>query len=111
MGVRGRNVRERLSHPTVLEVVPLFERFTDTARRVVVYAKDEALLLDHDHIGTEHILLGLLRDDDTETAVQVLTSLGAELAPARTQVQELVGRGDRAPVGDIPFTARAKKVL
>ncbi|WP_354670958.1 Clp protease N-terminal domain-containing protein [Actinomadura sp. DC4] len=88
----------------------MFERFTDTARRVVVYAKEEALLLDHDHIGTEHILLGLLRDD-TETAVNVLTSLGAGLAPARTQVEEMVGRGQPGDPGDIPFTPRAKKVL
>lgn len=89
----------------------MFERFTDTARRVVVYAKEEALLLDHDHIGTEHILLGLLRDD-TETAVQVLTSLGLGLAPARAQVEEMVGRGDDpGDTGDIPFTSRAKKVL
>jgi ATP-dependent Clp protease ATP-binding subunit ClpC len=91
-------------------VVQLFERFTDTARRVVVYAKEEALLLDHDYIGTEHILLGLLRDD-TETAVQVLTSLGAALGPARTQVEDLAGRGRQAPAGDIPFTPSAKKVL
>jgi ATP-dependent Clp protease ATP-binding subunit ClpC len=91
-------------------VVQLFERFTDTARRVVVYAKEEALLLDHDYIGTEHILLGLLRDD-TETAVQVLTSLGAGLIPARVQAEELAGRGRQAPIDDIPFTARAKKVL
>jgi ATP-dependent Clp protease ATP-binding subunit ClpC len=88
----------------------LFERFTDTARRVVVYAKEEARLLDHEHIGTEHILLGLLRDD-TETAVQVLTSLGAGLAPARAEVEKMTGRGQQPPVGDIPFTARAKKVL
>jgi ATP-dependent Clp protease ATP-binding subunit ClpA len=91
-------------------VVQLFERFTDTARRVVVYAKEEALLLDHDFIGTEHILLGLLRDD-TETAVQVLASLGAGLAPARAQVEEMLGRGEKPPAGEIPFTARAKKVL
>jgi ATP-dependent Clp protease ATP-binding subunit ClpC len=91
-------------------VVQLFERFTDTARRVVVYAKEEALLLDHDHIGTEHLLLGLLRDD-TETAVQVLTSLGASLTSARTQVEETVGRGRQAPAGDMPFTPSAKKVL
>jgi ATP-dependent Clp protease ATP-binding subunit ClpC len=76
----------------------------------VVYAKEEALLLDHDFIGTEHILLGLLRDD-TETAVRVLTSLGAGLGPARAQVEEIVGRGRQAPAGDIPFTSRAKKVL
>jgi ATP-dependent Clp protease ATP-binding subunit ClpC len=91
-------------------VVQLFERFTDTARRVVVYAKEEALLLDHDHIGTEHILLGLLRDD-TETAVQILTALGAGLPAARAQAEEIAGRGSQAPIGDIPFTARAKKVL
>ena len=88
----------------------MFERFTDTARRVVVYAKEEALLLDHDYIGTEHILLGLLRDD-TETAVQVLTSLGAALDPARARVEELAGRGRQAPAGEIPFTPGAKKVL
>jgi len=88
----------------------LFERFTDTARRVVVYAKEEAQSLDHDHIGTEHILLGLLRDD-TETAVQVLTSLGVSLPPARAQVEEMIGRGEQEPAGDIPFTPRAKKVL
>ncbi|MFB9836819.1 Clp protease N-terminal domain-containing protein [Actinoallomurus acaciae] len=88
----------------------MFERFTDTARRVVVYAKEEALLLDHDFIGTEHILLGLLHDD-TETAVGVLTSLGAMLTPARAQVEEMLGRGERPPVDPIPFTARAKKVL
>jgi ATP-dependent Clp protease ATP-binding subunit ClpC len=91
-------------------VVQLFERFTDTARRVVVYAKEEALLLDHDHIGTEHILLGLLRDD-TETAVQVLTSLGVGLASARAQVEQTAGRGTAGDIGDIPFTPRAKKVL
>jgi ATP-dependent Clp protease ATP-binding subunit ClpC len=91
-------------------VVQLFERFTDTARRVVVHAKEEALQLDHDHIGTEHILLGLLRDD-TETAVRVLTSLGAGLAPARAQVEEMAGRGTPGSTGDIPFTPRAKKVL
>jgi ATP-dependent Clp protease ATP-binding subunit ClpA len=91
-------------------VVQLFERFTDTARRVVVYAKEEALLLDHDHIGTEHILLGLLRDD-TETAVQVLTSLGVGLASARAQVEQTAGRGAPGDIGDIPFTPRAKKVL
>jgi ATP-dependent Clp protease ATP-binding subunit ClpC len=91
-------------------VVQLFERFTDAARRVVVYAKEEALLLDHDHIGTEHLLLGLLRDD-TDTAVQILTGLGATLASARTQVEEAAGRGGEVPAGDIPFTPRAKKVL
>jgi ATP-dependent Clp protease ATP-binding subunit ClpC len=91
-------------------VVQLFERFTDTARRVVVYAKEEALLLDHDFIGTEHILLGLLRDD-TETAVRVLTALGVDLTAARRAVEETVGHGRQAPAGDVAFTGRAKKVL
>jgi ATP-dependent Clp protease ATP-binding subunit ClpC len=91
-------------------VVQLFERFTDTARRVVVYAKEEALLLDHDFIGTEHLLLGLLRDD-TETAVRVLTSLDVTPATARAQVEGMLGRGEEPPGGEIRFTARAKKVL
>jgi ATP-dependent Clp protease ATP-binding subunit ClpC len=88
----------------------LFERFTDTARRVVVYAQEEARLLDHSYIGTEHILLGLLHDD-TETAVQVLTAIGADLQAVRGQVEEIIGRGQDLPTGDIPFTPRAKKVL
>jgi ATP-dependent Clp protease ATP-binding subunit ClpC len=88
----------------------LFERFTDTARRVVVYAQEEARLLDHSYIGTEHILLGLLHDD-TETAVQVLTAIGADLQAVRGQVEEIIGRGQDLPAGDIPFTPRAKKVL
>ncbi|MCW2943989.1 MAG: class stress response-related ATPase [Actinoallomurus sp.] len=88
----------------------MFERFTDTARRVVVYAQEEARLLDHSYIGTEHILLGLLHDD-TETAVQVLTAIGADLQAVRGQVEEIIGRGQDLPAGDIPFTPRAKKVL
>ena len=88
----------------------MFERFTDTARRVVVYAQEEARLLDHSYIGTEHILLGLLHDD-TETAVQVLTAIGADLQAVRGQVEEIIGHGGSAPSGHIPFTPRAKKVL
>jgi ATP-dependent Clp protease ATP-binding subunit ClpC len=91
-------------------VIQLFERFTDTARRVVVYAKEGALLLDHDHIGTEHILLGLSHDD-TDTAVQILEEAGVDLPSARAAVEESVGRGAQAPVGEIMFTPRAKKVL
>jgi ATP-dependent Clp protease ATP-binding subunit ClpC len=88
----------------------LFERFTDTARRVVVYAQEEARLLNHHHIGTEHILLGLLHDD-TDTAIQVLRGQGASYDAAQAQVEELLGRGDKAPDSGIPFTAQAKKVL
>jgi ATP-dependent Clp protease ATP-binding subunit ClpC len=91
-------------------VVQLFERFTDTARRVVVYAKEEALLLDHDYIGTEHILLGLSHDD-TDTAVQILEEAGIDLASARAAVEESVGRGGQTPAGEIMFTPQAKKVL
>jgi ATP-dependent Clp protease ATP-binding subunit ClpC len=88
----------------------MFERFTDSARRVVVYAQEEARLLDHTHIGTEHILLGLLHDD-TEVAVKVLGAVGVDLQAARVQVEEITGRGAHAPTGDMPFTQRAKKVL
>jgi ATP-dependent Clp protease ATP-binding subunit ClpC len=88
----------------------LFERFTDTARRVVVYAQEDARLLDHNYIGTEHLLLGLLHDD-TEAAVRVLNMVGVELGPARAQVEEMIGKGQDVPAGDIPFTPRAKKVL
>jgi ATP-dependent Clp protease ATP-binding subunit ClpC len=91
-------------------VVELFERFTDTARRVVVHAQEEARLLDHDYIGTEHILLGLAHPD-TETSSQVLGTAGVQLAAARTEVEELIGRGRQVPGGEIPFTPRAKKVL
>jgi ATP-dependent Clp protease ATP-binding subunit ClpC len=91
-------------------VIQLFERFTDTARRVVVYAKEEALLLDHDHIGTEHILLGLTHDD-TDTAVQILQEAGVDLASARTAVEASTGRGPQPPAGEIMFTPQAKKVL
>jgi ATP-dependent Clp protease ATP-binding subunit ClpC len=91
-------------------VVQLFERFTQTARRVVVYAQEEARLLNHENIGTEHILLGLLHDD-TEAAAQVLGAAGIGLERARTQVEEVIGRGDEAPSAHIPFTASAKKVL
>jgi ATP-dependent Clp protease ATP-binding subunit ClpC len=88
----------------------MFERFTDSARRVVVFAQEEARLLDHTHIGTEHILLGLLHDD-TEIAGRVLAAAGMDLASARTHVEEIVGRGDEAPEGEMPFTRRAKKIL
>jgi ATP-dependent Clp protease ATP-binding subunit ClpA len=88
----------------------LFERFTDRARRVVVLAQEEARLLDHDYIGTEHILLGLIHEGDG-VAAHALGQLGVSLEPVRTQVAEIIGRGSSAPSGGIPFTPRAKKVL
>jgi ATP-dependent Clp protease ATP-binding subunit ClpC len=88
----------------------MFERFTDWARRVVVLAQEEARQLDHNYIGTEHLLLGLLREGQG-TAFDALESLGVSLEAARRQVEEIIGRGKRTPSGHIPFTPRAKKVL
>jgi ATP-dependent Clp protease ATP-binding subunit ClpC len=88
----------------------MFERFTDQARRAVVLAQEEARELNHSYIGTEHLLLGLLREDDGGAAA-ALASLEVGLDPAREQVAEIVGRGQHAPSGHIPFTPRAKKVL
>ena len=88
----------------------MFERFTDRARRVVVQAQEESRLLNHNYIGTEHLLLGLLREDGG-VAAEALASLEVGLDAAREQVAEIVGRGREAPSGHIPFTPRAKKVL
>ncbi len=88
----------------------MFERFTDRARRVVVLAQDEARMLDHGYIGTEHILLGLIHEG-TGVAARALESLGVNLAAVRQQVEEIIGRGQQTPSGHIPFTPRAKKVL
>ncbi len=88
----------------------MFERFTDRARRVVVQAQEESRLLNHNYIGTEHLLLGLLREDGG-VAAEALASLEVGLDAAREQVAEIVGRGQEAPSGHIPFTPRAKKVL
>ncbi len=88
----------------------MFERFTDQARRVVVQAQEEARRLDHSYIGTEHLLLGILRAGEG-VAAEALASLGVGLDPAREQVAEIAGRGKQAPSGHIPFTPRAKKVL
>jgi len=88
-----------------------FERFTERARQVVVLAQGEARLLRHDYIGTEHLLLGLLREEEG-LAARVLDELGVTLEGVRAQVERTVGRGDDAPpTGQIPFTPRAKKVL
>jgi ATP-dependent Clp protease ATP-binding subunit ClpC len=88
----------------------LFERFTDRARRVVVLAQEEARLLNHNYIGTEHILLGLLNEGEG-IAAKALESLGINLNAVREQVVEIIGQGQQAPTGHIPFTPRAKKVL
>ena len=88
----------------------MFERFTDRARRIVVLAGEEARMLDHGWIGTEHILLGLLREGDGYAA-RSLESLGISLDAVRQQVEEFIGRGQQEPSGHIPFTPRAKKVL
>jgi len=88
----------------------LFERFTDRARRVVVLAQEEARLLNHSYIGTEHILLGLIHEGEG-VAAKALESLGISLEAVRSQVEEIIGQGGTAPSGHIPFTPRAKKVL
>ena len=88
----------------------MFERFTERARRVVVFAQEEARDLNHDYIGTEHLLLGLMRDTDS-VAARALRGLDIGQDPAREQVIEIIGRGQRSPSGHIPFTPRAKKVL
>jgi hypothetical protein len=88
----------------------MFERFTDRARRVVVLAQEEARMLNHNYIGTEHILLGLIREREGVGA-RALESLGISLDAVRLQVEGLIGRGQEAPSGHIPFTPRAKKVL
>ncbi len=91
-------------------MVPLFERFTDRARRVVVLAQEEARLLNHSYIGTEHILLGLIHEGEG-VAAKSLESLSISLEAVRAQVEEIIGQGGSSPSGHIPFTPRAKKVL
>jgi ATP-dependent Clp protease ATP-binding subunit ClpC len=88
----------------------MFERFTDRARRVVVLAQEEARMLNHNYIGSEHILLGLIREGEG-VAAKALESLGISQAAVRQQVEEITGQGQQAPSGHIPFTPRAKKVL
>ena len=87
----------------------MFERFTDRARRVVVLAQEEARLLNHSYIGTEHILLGLIHEGEG-VAAKALESLGISLEAVRSQVEEMIGQGGTSS-GHIPFTPRAKKVL
>jgi ATP-dependent Clp protease ATP-binding subunit ClpC len=88
----------------------MFERFTDRARRVIVLAQEEAKLLNHNYIGTEHLLLGLIHEGDG-VAAKALESLGISLEAVRDQVQDIIGKGQQKPGSHIPFTPRAKKVL
>ena len=88
----------------------MFERFTERARQVVVLAQDEARALKHNYIGTEHILLGLLREEEG-LAARVLDQLDITVEEVRAQVARIVGQGDEVTTGQIPFTPRAKKVL
>jgi ATP-dependent Clp protease ATP-binding subunit ClpC len=92
------------------EVKAVFERFTEKARRVVVYAQEEARMLNQNYIGTEHLLLGLIREEEG-VAYKALTNLGINLIDVRLQVEDLIGKGVSTQVGHIPFTPRAKKVL
>jgi ATP-dependent Clp protease ATP-binding subunit ClpA len=89
---------------------PVFERFTDRARSVVVLAQEEARMFKHNYIGTEHILLGLAHEGEG-VAAKALEAMGVSLAAVRSQVEAIIGRGQAEPTGHIPFTPRAKKVL
>jgi ATP-dependent Clp protease ATP-binding subunit ClpC len=88
----------------------MFERFTSQSRRAVVFAQEEAASLDHNYIGTEHLLLGLLHEGKG-AAARALASADIALAPAQGEVEVIIGRGQQAPSGHIPFTPRAKKCL
>lgn len=88
----------------------MFERFTERARQVCVLGEDEARTLKHSYIGTEHLLLGLLREEEG-LAARVLGSLAVDIAFVRSRIREVVAEGDVVTVGQIPFTPRAKKVL
>jgi ATP-dependent Clp protease ATP-binding subunit ClpC len=88
----------------------MFERFTDRARRVVVLAQEEARMLNHNYIGTEHLLLGLIHEGEG-VAARALESLGVSMEAVRAQVEQIIGQGQEAPSGHIPFTPRAKEVL
>ena len=84
----------------------MFERFTDRARRVVVLAQEEARMLNHNYIGTEHLLLGLIHEGEG-IAAKALESMGVTLSAVREQVQDIIGPGQQAPSGHIPFTPRS----
>ena len=88
----------------------MFERFTDRARRVIVLAQEEARTLQHNYIGTEHLLLGLIREGEG-VAAKALASKGVTLDDTRKQVEEMIGKGNASPNGHIPFTPHARQVL
>ena len=88
----------------------MFERFTDRARRVVVLAQEEARILNHNYIGTEHILLGLIHEGEG-VAAKALESLGLDLDDVRKDIEQIIGLGQQAPTGHIPFTPRAKRIM
>jgi ATP-dependent Clp protease ATP-binding subunit ClpC len=96
--------QEREGRPNV------FERFTDRARRVIVLTQEEARTLAHDHVGPEHVLLGLVHEGNG-IAAKALESLGVGLDSVRQRVEEAAGRGEQAPSGRIPFTSQAKELL
>jgi hypothetical protein len=108
-GSKGRPLPWRIAARSRMEG-RMFERFTERAREVVTVAQEEARGLGHNYIGTEHILLGLLREGDG-VAAEVLRERGITLAGARAEVERIIGRGTAAPAGRIPFTPRSKKVL
>ena len=87
-----------------------FDKFTERARRVLTLAQEEAQRFNHNYIGTEHLLLGLVREGDG-VAAKVLSNLGVELGKVRSAVEFIIGRGDRAVLGEIGLTPRAKKVI
>ena len=105
LGVHSRLEAASRSYPELV-----WERFTDRARRVVVYAQEEARMLNHNHIGTEHILLGLILEGEG-VAARALEAMSISLDSARQRVEEIIGQGQAAPTGHIPFTPRANKVL
>ena len=94
----------------VIKIKHMFERFTDRARRVVVLAQEEARRLNHNYIGTEHILLGLIQEGEGHAA-KALEELNINIDGVRSEVVEIIGEGQQSPSGHIPFTPRAKKVL
>src|SRR5258707_618933 len=110
MGHWAQRARQHVARPPCRYTSVMFERFTDRARRVVVLAQEEARLLNHNYIGTEHILLGLIHEGEG-VAAKALESLGISLEAVRNQVEEIIGQGGTSPSGHIPFTPRAKKVL
>ena len=87
-----------------------FDKFTERARKVLTLAQEEAQRFNHNYIGTEHLLLGLVREGEG-VAAKVLANLGVELNKVRSAVEFIIGRGDRTVVGDIGLTPRAKKVI